>query len=165
MAMFPKIQSPCPYKSQLAAIMDGDTCRMCKRVVHDLNGMDDGERVAFLSSCAEEVCVSYSFPMKPAIAAAALAFAALSPMAAAAQDAPATAPEMEMTEIDYIVVGGIKDTANIEYVQDAADAAIPMLPVAYEDDRAAPATPAPATAAPAADSAATPAPVRIPAGS
>lgn len=160
MAMFPKIQSPCPYKSQLAAIMDGDTCRMCKRVVHDLNGMDDGERVAFLSNCSEEVCVSYSFPMKPAIAAAALALAALSPMAAAAQDAPAAD-----AEIDYIIVGGIKDTANIEYVQDPADASIPMLPVAYEDDRAAPATPATATVAPAVDSAATPAPIRTPAAS
>jgi hypothetical protein len=31
MASFPKIQNPCPYQDNLAAIMDGDMCRMCRR--------------------------------------------------------------------------------------------------------------------------------------
>lgn len=124
MAMFPKIQSPCPYKNQLATIMDGDMCRMCDRQVFDLSGMSDGERVSFLNGCAEEVCVSYRFPVRPALAAAVLAIATIAtPMAAAAQD----------YDVVEIIVGGIKDTANIEYVQDAADSAIPELPVVYED--------------------------------
>ena len=33
MAIFPKIQSPCPYKGNLSDIMDGDLCRLCKRQV------------------------------------------------------------------------------------------------------------------------------------
>ena len=36
MAVFPKVQSPCPYKGQLSEIMDGDTCRLCNRQVFDL---------------------------------------------------------------------------------------------------------------------------------
>lgn len=123
MARFPKIQSPCPYKSNLAAVMDGDMCRMCNRQVFDLSAMDDGDRVAFLSGCTEEVCVSYRLPLRPAIAAAALAAAAaIAPMSAAAQDY-----EMEIT------VGGIRDVKNIDYVEDAADAAIPELPVVYDE--------------------------------
>ncbi len=36
MAVYPKIQSPCHYKGNSSSIMDGDTCRMCKRQVFDL---------------------------------------------------------------------------------------------------------------------------------
>ena len=31
MARFPKIDRPCPYKANLAAVMDGDFCTMCRR--------------------------------------------------------------------------------------------------------------------------------------
>ncbi len=127
MALFPKIQSPCPYKANLAAVMDGDSCRMCKRQVHDLTAMTDGERIAFLASCTGEVCVSYR--LRPALAAAALALAvATVPMAAAAQD---------IDSIDYAdvgEVGGLMDLANIEFVEDEADAAMADLPVIYEDE-------------------------------
>ena len=58
MAFFPKIQSPCPYKGKLSAIMDGDVCRLCKREVFDLTHMTDGARREFLAGCANEVCVS-----------------------------------------------------------------------------------------------------------
>ncbi|MBX3481152.1 MAG: hypothetical protein KF842_12195 [Caulobacter sp.] len=133
MSRFPKIQSPCPYKANLSALMDGDTCRMCQRQVHDLSAMDDQQRQAFLQSCREEVCVSYRFPLGPVLAAAGAAVAlAATPLAAAAQDAPAAQdPEMEMYEI---IVGGITDLANIEYVEDAADQTLADLPVVYEDD-------------------------------
>ncbi len=59
MAIFPKIQSPCPYKGKLSDIMEGDTCRLCKREVVDINGFSDAERVAFLKACDSEVCVTY----------------------------------------------------------------------------------------------------------
>ena len=124
MAVFPKIQSPCPYKGPLAEIMDGDICRLCKREVVDLTAFNDAERLAFLSGCAEEVCVSYRIPLRVA-AAAALAVATLgAPAMAAAQ-------ELDLEE-EAIVVGGIKDPANVEYIV-TDDGSAPELPVIYED--------------------------------
>ncbi len=135
-AIFPKIQSPCPYKSQLAAVMDGDMCRMCKRQVFDLTDMDDDGRVAFMAGCTDEVCVSYRIPFRPAIAAAVMAVSTMAPMAAAAEE-----PTFD------IVVGGIRNPGQAEFVQVPADRKLPALPVVYEDaDKAAP----PAAARPAA---------------
>lgn len=140
MAFFPKIQSPCPYKGRLASVMDGDFCRMCERQVFDLTYMSDGERRAFMAGCGEEVCVSYRFG--PAIAAAALAAAAV-PTAAAAQDLGPAVPsaasiaastdQIAALEEIEIMVGGIKDPANVQFVEAPADGAIPELPVVYED--------------------------------
>jgi hypothetical protein len=135
MAIFPKIQSPCPYKGDLAAIMDGDVCRLCKRQVFDLTDMGDDQRLSFMKGCTKEVCVSYSF-RRPAIAAA-VALAALgAPAAAAAGDGVI----MEVTEL-VVTGGGIKDLGAVEYFDDAADTATPELPVVYEaaDDAEAPA--------------------------
>ena len=143
MPIFPKIQSPCPYKSDLAAVMEGDFCRMCKRNVVDLTAMDDGERLAFLAGCEEEVCVSYRVPVRAAIAAAALATAAVA-HPAAAQDAAAPAVEIAADaqaipydgEIETITVGGIKDPRNAEMVEVDTDRSVPELPVVYEDEEA-----------------------------
>ena len=76
MSRFPRIDSPCPYKSQAASFMDGDMCRLCQRQVFDLSAMGEDDRIAFLRGCGEEICVSYRLPVRPAIAAAALAAAA-----------------------------------------------------------------------------------------
>ena len=137
--MFPKIQSPCPYKNQLAAVMDGDFCRHCQRTVFDLTAMSGDERKAFLSACETEVCVSYRIPVKPVLAAAALAAAVYAP-AAAAQEVPAVQPSevagaampIDETNMEYIVVGGIKDTKQVAFVENAEDAKLPELPVVYE---------------------------------
>ena len=129
MAVFPKIQSPCPYKSQLAAVMEGDFCRMCSRHVYDLTAWSDEERMAFLGGCREEVCVSYRLPVRGAVAAAALAAASVAMPAAAAS------PDEEFVTI---VVGGIKDPGRVEYVRDSADAQLPELPVVYEEEKEAP---------------------------
>lgn len=145
MAFFPKIQSPCPYKGDLATVMDGSLCRMCKREVHDLTGWSDGERVAFLAGCETEVCVSYRI-VRPALAAAALAAASL-PAAAFAQDSAApsaeaaapAAPEQIVIEDIEVMVGGIADPANVEFVSAAELADIPEVPVAYEDEAPSPA--------------------------
>ena len=127
MAIFPKIQSPCPYKGDLSAIMDGDMCRLCKREVFDLSGMSDGERVAFMKGCAGEVCVSYR--LRPALAAAAFAVAAIAlPTAAAACS--------DATEVETVIVGGIKDPANVQYVKDNSSDAVPEIPVVYESTAA-----------------------------
>jgi predicted Fe-S protein YdhL (DUF1289 family) len=134
MAKFPKIDSPCPYKADLAAIMDGDFCRMCKREVFDLSGWSDGERVAFLKGCETEVCVRYTLPVRPALAAAALA-AAVVGLPAAAQDVAPTPIEVATPDEDYdmIIVGGIKDPKAVAMVEDPADANLPESPVVYDD--------------------------------
>lgn len=148
MAFFPKIQRPCPYKSDLAAVMDGDFCRMCHRNVFDITDWSDGERVAFLAGCADKVCVSYRVPLRPAVAAAAIAALAV-PTAAAAQDCPDI----------QVIVGGIDDPANVQFVDTSADAAIPDLPIVYED------APAAATTTPGPDARPAPAPAPAPAAS
>lgn len=146
MAMFPKIQSPCPYKDQLATVMDGDFCRMCKRNVVDLTHMRDDERTTFLRSCEGKVCVSYRLPLRPALAAAALAASvAALPVAARPQDEPtvpiaAAGNEAASGDEFEIIVGGINDPKNVEFIEDATDAEIPALPVTYDK-------PAPAKAA------------------
>ena len=129
MAILPRIQSPCPYRGELAAIMDGDVCRLCKRQVFDLTAMTDGERMGFLAGCATEVCVSYR--LTGAAAAAALTIGALAaPVAAAAQTAPIPTPEL--VDVEYIIVGGISELDGVEFVQVEADAGVPELPVEYE---------------------------------
>lgn len=147
MAMFPKIQSPCPYQANLAAIMDGDMCRMCKREVVDLTAMDDAGRVAFFSDCETEVCVSYRVPIRSALGVAALAAAAVAALPAAAQDVPApTEVTVAATAADdaavvdegevFILAGGIRHPAAVEFVEND-DADVPEMPIVYE-------TPAPA---------------------
>ena len=142
---FPRVDKPCPYKANLAAVMDGDFCTMCSRRVIDLTAMSATDRRHFLSSCETDVCVSYSF--RPAIAAAALAAAAMAlPTAAAAQmvepvvaSEPATAVD-EFEDME-IIVGGINDPKNAKLVENPLDEALPALPIVYEDDPA-PALPA-----------------------
>lgn len=129
MPLFPKIQSACPYKSDIAAIMDGDHCRMCKRQVVDLTAMSDGERVAFLAGCEEEVCVSYALPIRRAVRAAAVAAAIAVPTAAAAQ----------AQEVIVITVGGITAPSSVTMVEVPDDGSIPELPVLYEDEAETPA--------------------------
>lgn len=128
MAHYPKIQSPCPHKGDLASIMDGDICRLCDRRVFDLSAFSDEEGRAFIAGCKGEVCVSYKFRIRPALAAAMAAAALAAPMAAAAQE--------RTVESEMIIVGGIKDPANVEYVTDDADHAVPELPVTYDDPQA-----------------------------
>lgn len=126
MAVFPRIQGPCPYKDDLSAVMDGDTCRVCRRPVVDLNGMTDAGRRAFMAGCEGEVCVTYRLPVAAAVAAALAATAIAMPAPAAAEDVG--------TEIaELVITGAITDTANVEFVETTEDAAIPELPVVYEE--------------------------------
>ncbi|HKD20863.1 MAG TPA: hypothetical protein VKB71_02565 [Rhizomicrobium sp.] len=135
MAIFPKVQSPCPYKGKLSDILDGDVCRLCKREVFDLTHMTDGERVAFMEGCTGEVCVSYRIP----VMAAAVAIAAIA--------APVAAAACEATDAEVIIVGGIRDPGNVQYVKNIDAVSTPELPVVYDKspkqtpDSAAPAVP------------------------
>jgi hypothetical protein len=121
MAIFPKIQSPCPYNGPLSDILEGDVCRLCAKQVVSITSLSDAERVAFLSSCKTEVCVSYS--LRPAIAAAMAAAALTAPLAASAQD----------TEVEaIIVVGGMIEPTQVEFVSE--EEALPELEVIAEDE-------------------------------
>jgi len=133
MAIFPRIQSPCPYQADLTSILDGQMCRLCKREVFDLTALDDDARIAFMNGCKEEVCVSYSLPLRTALAAAVVLAASAAPMAAAAG-------EVAEVDIEYVVVvgGGIKDPSKVEYFDDGSDAALAALPVVYEEAAAPP---------------------------
>ena len=125
MAIFPKIQSPCPYLGELSAIMDGDMCRACERQVFDLTGMSDDQRVAFMKGCSGEVCVSYRISKRTALAAA-MVFAAVAAPTAAAACSDAVEEEIVVTG------GGITDPANVQYAKDTSSDAAPELPVVYE---------------------------------
>ncbi|MBX7247491.1 MAG: hypothetical protein K1X35_00400 [Caulobacteraceae bacterium] len=125
MARFPKIQSPCPFKGDLSAVMDGDVCRLCNRAVVDLTAMAEADKEAFLSACAQPVCVSYRLPA--ALAAGVVAAAAFALPAAAD---PVTA--VEVSE-DIIIVGGITDFDHVAFVETGEELTVPELPVVYED--------------------------------
>ena len=144
MSRFPRIDSPCPYKSQAASFMDGDMCRLCQRQVFDLSAMGEDDRIAFLRGCGEEICVSYRLPVRPAIAAAALAAAAFA-LPAAAQEAPAPVAAEALQDYgpfdEGMEIGGIKDPANTALVANPADPALPDVPIIYEDET--PAAPKP----------------------
>lgn len=125
MAIYPLIDSPCPYKGRLSEVMEGDTCRACKRQVHDITGMSDAGRRAFLKACRGEVCVSYRVAASTVVAISALAAAAAASQPAAAQTDPTE-------HYDVVIVGGIKNGSKAVLVEDEGDKAIPELPVVYE---------------------------------
>lgn len=136
MAWFPKIHSPCPYKANLASVMDSDFCNACERNVYDISAMSDGERRAFLSDCQEDVCVSYGTLGKLAAAALGSGMMAMAAPAAAqdTQGAPTTdattqaAPEEEWDYGLEIIVGGIRAKQDLQW-EEHQDKALPMLPV------------------------------------
>ena len=140
MPLFPKIQSPCPYKGRLSDILDNDVCRLCKREVVDLSDMGDQQRLAFFAGCSEEVCVSYR--VRPALAAASLIAMLGAPAAAAAQEAAAAPAEaIDFPAEELIYVGGITDPAHTEFVDASEDASVPDLPVTYEEKPESPEAP------------------------
>ena len=75
MASFPRIQRQCPYLDRLDTVINEGFCRICRRDVHDLTGMDERERADFVAGCGD-VCVSYTMNVKPVLAAAMIAASA-----------------------------------------------------------------------------------------
>lgn len=130
MALFPKIESPCPYRDNLSAIMQGDTCRMCKREVFELTHMSDDQRSSFLKNCTGEVCVSYRLPLAKSLAAAAITSSAvLASAGAAAQSADSLYCYSD--EDMVIIVGGLRKGSEAEILD--TDISLADLPVVYEN--------------------------------
>lgn len=134
MSLFPKIESPCPYRDNLSDIMDGDVCSQCERQVFDLTAMTEGDKAAFLSTCSGEVCVSYKLPIGRGLAATAMASAAfMSPGLAAAQ----STDDLYCNSDDMvIIVGGLRNGSEAELVTFEPNETLDDLPVVYEDDAA-----------------------------
>lgn len=146
---FPRIQSPCPYKGNIAAILENDICRLCKREVFDLTDMSEKEQASFFKSCSGDVCVRYSLPVRGA---------AVASLALAATALPAAAQEISQADIsvsysnfddlqitpseicpdeewsDVIFVGGIKDVSAIEMIDPSDEVDLADLPVIYLDE-------------------------------
>lgn len=138
MGLFPVIQQDCPYKDNLSAILEGDFCRLCKRTVHDLDGLSEVERIALIEGCEGRICVRYSAAL-PAAAALALTVAGGAIMAAAAapgkrHDSPGTDHHLRAAASPtQVTVGIIAMPAQARWVE-------------IDQDRS---TPAPAPATPA----------------
>lgn len=137
MALFPRIQSPCPYKGNLADIMVGSTCQLCQRDVIDLTAMSDAERINLVAGCADEICVSYRLPARTILAAAALGAGFGMAGLAQAQDAPppsaAEAPAEDVEE-NWIIVGGLRAPEKAEWVDASRPADMAELPVIEEGE-------------------------------
>ena len=63
MALFPKIDQPCPLDAEEFARIDGH-CGRCNRVVHALDDMSDAQRAALLRESRGPLCVSYRVPAR-----------------------------------------------------------------------------------------------------
>lgn len=131
MAVFPKIQSPCPYKGDLADIVEGDVCKLCQHKVHDITDMSDAERIDLVSNAKTELCVSYKVGARSVLAAMA-AGAAVTSMPLAAQDSASAGAELRGST-QVIIVGGMRKPTKTEWVKDEEPSKLAELPVVYED--------------------------------
>ena len=129
MGLFPKVESPCPYKDRLDDVMEGDFCSMCERNVFDLTHMNSVERKVFMAGCEGEVCVSYKIPGRKALAGAALALASF-PAMATAQDAPEPTADNEdlYCEWDEVIVGGIREAGEALWIDPEAEKHLTDIP-------------------------------------
>ena len=153
MSRFPIVETPCPYKGDVADILDGGRCTLCKCEVHDLTAMNDGEREGLVRSHSGKMCVSYRLDARRAAVAAALGASVVAVPAAASEGAhphaqpgeEADAVEELATNVDlaaedevfYIIVGGLRKPEEAKFVsyapEDKAPAAKPAMPVEYDD--------------------------------
>ena len=158
MALFPKIDSPCPLRWKEMPSAERNFCTLCQRKVHNLDGMTTAQRSDFLAGCSGEVCVAYTVPRRrsavPAAAglglAAALSLspalaaetpAAMSPLQGTAQTlipiapkADCDTPETTKEEPEMVIVmGGVRDPGAAQLVLESPDSGQPELPVVATD--------------------------------
>lgn len=137
MSLFPRIQSPCPYKGKLSDIMDGDLCRLCHREVHDITELSSAARQALVAGCSDEICVSYKLPVKSALAAMVLGASMTAPAHAQVDELLATnLAEPESGEYCYeeIIVGALKKPGAVEWLTADLETDLPEMPVVYDDE-------------------------------
>jgi len=150
MARVPVVESPCPIAGKPLPAGASEHCALCERSVHNLDRMNERERVEFMRSCSGKVCVAYTVRLpasvlrKRGLAAAALAAAAVVSLpVAAAEESPVegmspVTPAAQLPNcdelLDAIVVGGVSHGDQAKWADDGKDAP-PELPVIEDDGR------------------------------
>ena len=156
MARVPVVESPCPIAGKQLPKGATEHCTLCDRSVHNLDLMNQRERVEFMSSCTGKVCVAYTVRVpvgslrKRTLGAAALAAAAMVSLPlAAAEGTPVEGPLVEgsspvdagPTQLpgcddydDMIMVGGVTHGDQAGWADDGKDAP-PELPVIEDDGK------------------------------
>ena len=160
MSLFPKVQSPCPYKGKFADIMQGNQCRLCKREVVDLTALSSEDRMAFLNACETEVCVSYRVGARTVLAAMAMSTVTIPSIAEAqvssdpqsnqqsntdahlgdasnnasdsASDSVQAVQSEENAETFFIIVGGMRKPSQAEWLLDAQIGEVKTVAVGQE---------------------------------
>jgi hypothetical protein len=145
-ARVPVIDSPCPIADRPLPAGASDHCTQCDRTVHNLDRMNERERVEFMRGCSGKVCVAYTkrvpvSVLRPrGLAAATLAAAALVSLPAAATDAMSPVPDArelphcEEDLLEIVLTGGVLRGNQAEWADDGKDA-LPELPTIEDDGR------------------------------
>ena len=151
MARVPVVESPCPIAGKQLPKGATEHCTLCDRSVHNLDLMNQRERVEFMRSCTGKVCVAYTVRVpvsslrKRGLRVVALAAGALVSLPlAAAESTPvegmspvAVGPEHlpGCDEIwDIVVTGGVLHGDQAKWADDGKDAP-PELPVIEDDGK------------------------------
>jgi hypothetical protein len=156
MARVPVVESPCPSAGKQLPKGATEHCTLCDRSVHNLDLLNQRERVEFMRSCTGKVCVAYTVRVpvstlrKRGLGAAALAAAAMVSLPlAAAEGIPAEGPLVEgsspvdvgPTQLpgcddyeDMITVGGVSHGDQADWADDGKGAP-PELPIIEDDGK------------------------------
>jgi hypothetical protein len=156
MARVPVVDSPCPISGKALPSGSTEHCTLCDRSVHNLDLMNQRERVEFMHSCTGKVCVAYTVRMpvgslrKRTFGAAAVAAAAMVSLPlAAAEGTPPEGPLVQgsspidagPTQLpgcdeywDVVVTGGVLHGDQAQWADDGKDAP-PELPVIEDDGK------------------------------
>lgn len=157
MALFPRIDSPCPLRWKEMPSAERNFCTLCQRKVHNLDGMTTAQRRDFLANCSGEVCVAYTVPRRRSAAAAAAGLglaaalslspvlaaetnAAMSPVQGTGQSLIPTAPKADCDTPEaaqewppVIIMGGVRNPNVAQLVLETPDNGQPELPVVAAD--------------------------------
>jgi hypothetical protein len=147
MALFPKIDQPCPLGIDAQKRING-YCGHCSKHVQALDGMNDAERGAFLRNAVGPVCVSYRVPLRRGVSAglgAVLVLSLAGPVRATDAPMPApteagstqsiqaakvavpttNAPETDKPEV--MLMGGVSNPAEAQLVEEDDVPELPMV--------------------------------------
>ncbi|WP_299345550.1 hypothetical protein [uncultured Pseudoxanthomonas sp.] len=160
MARFPKIESACPLPDEQQRCIAG-FCGQCGKSVQRLDDMDEAQRAAWMKQAAGPVCVSYRLP-RPALAGLAVAaLLAAAPAVAGSPDAEqgqgdtvatvADAPDEANPLLMLVMVGGISEPGNAEWIDDSGLPDLPQRHVEGSFEARAEGTTRPAAPAPSED--------------
>ena len=142
MARVPVITSPCPLRWNAAPQPGRDFCGQCQRRVHNLDLLDESQRVAFLSGCDSKVCVFYTVHRRQAAPSAlGIGLAAAGMLVAGSAAANEWTDETPVKgeycdpviETEWVVVGGTNAGRELEWV-DEEEARSPEKPSLPEID-------------------------------